>query len=247
MISDEQLSAFLDAELPEAEMEMIREQLIDDEDLANRMADLAMVDQVVAMSYATIDAHPIPAAITQLLAEDAPNSQTQTETQTETKSATIIAFPLLKKIQQRVQEHAAIAASVALVIGFGISQSLHTNSPDNWQAVAAILDSTPSGVEQLASNGVNVKPRLSFTDKDGNYCRQFVQSDSKSTSENIACRKANQWQLAASVYIDKAQQAGTYQTASGGSLLDATLEQMASGDFFDAQAEAAAIEQHWEK
>jgi len=243
MISDEQLSAFLDAELPDAEMEMIREQLIEDEDLANRMADLAMVDQVVAMSYATIDAHPIPAAITQLLAEDVPNSQTQTET----KSATIIAFPFLKKIQQRLQEHAAIAASVALVIGFGISQSLHTNSPDNWQAVAAILDSTPSGVEQVASNGVNVKPRLSFTDKDGNYCRQFVQSDSKSTSENIACRKANQWQLAASVYMDKAQQAGSYQTASGGSLLDATLEQMASGDFFDAHAEAAAIEQHWAK
>ncbi len=43
-ISDEQLSAFLDAELPEDEMELVRQGLIDDENLANRLAELAMVD-----------------------------------------------------------------------------------------------------------------------------------------------------------------------------------------------------------
>ncbi len=233
IITNEQLSAFLDAELPEAEMELIREQLIEDEDLANRMADLAMVDQVVAMSYTTIDGRPLPDSINKLLAEDSP------------KTAQVIAFPVLKKIQQKIQQHAAIAASVALVIGFGISQSLHTNTADDWQAVARILDSTPSGVEKLSATGAQVKPRLTFTNKAGDYCRQFVMSDKNSMSENIACRKDNKWQLAATLILDKAPEAGTYQTASGGSLLDATVEQMASGDFFDGQAESAAIEQHW--
>lgn len=242
MISDEKLSAFLDAELPEAEMEIIREQLIEDENLANRMAELAMVDELVAMSYSTIDACPVPQAITQLLAEDAPKSETP---KSETQSATIIAFPLLKKIQERVQQHAAIAAGVALVIGFGISQSLHTNTADDWQSVARILDTTPSGVEQLSAKGVQVKPRLTFTNKAGDYCRQFVMSAKNTTSENIACRTDNKWQLAATITVDAVKDAGTYQTASGGSLLDATLEQMASGDFFDIQAESAAIEQHW--
>ncbi len=238
IIDDEKLSAFLDAELPEAEMEVIREQLIEDENLANRMAELAMVDELVAMSYSTIDASPLPEAIKNLLAEDA--------AKVETKTAKIIAFAGLKKIQQSVQQHAAIAASVALVIGFGISQFLHTNTGNDWQAVASILEAAPSGVEQLSSSGAHIKPRLTFINKTGDYCRQFVLSDKNSTSENIACRKDNQWQLAATVYLEKVQQAGTYQTASGGSLLDATVEQMASGDFFNAQAESVAIKQHWD-
>lgn len=237
MINDEKLSAFLDAELPEAEMEAVREQLIDDESLANRMAELAMVDELVAMSYATIDTRPIPESIKNLLAEDAPKD--------ESKTAKIIAFPVLKKIQQSLQQHAAIAAGVALVIGFGISQSLHKTTDNDWQEVASILETAPSGVEQLSLSGAQIKPRLTFTNKAGDYCRQFVMSNKNNTSENIACRKDNQWQLAASVYIEKVQQAGTYQTASGGSLLDATVEQMVSGDLFDAQAELAAIEQHW--
>jgi negative regulator of sigma E activity len=233
MISDEKLSAFLDAELPEAEMEAIREQLIEDENLANRMADLAMVDELLAMSYSTIDTRPLPQSINKLLAEDKP------------KTANIIAFPLLKKIQQRLQQHAAIAASVALVIGFGIAQFRHTNTDNSWEAVAHILETAPSGVEQLSSSGAQIKPRLTFTNKAGEYCRQFVMIDKNTTSENIACRTDNQWQLAASIYIEKVQQAGAYQTASGGSLSDATVEQMTSGDFFDTQAESAAIEQHW--
>lgn len=237
IIDDEKLSAFLDAELPDVEMEAIREQLIEDENLANRMAELAMVDELVAMSYSTIDARPMPESITKLLAEDEPKG--------ETKTAQIIAFPLLKKIQQNIQQHAAIAASVALVIGFGISQFMHTNTNNNWQAVAQILDTTPSGVEQLSSTGSQIKPRLTFTNKAGEYCRQFVMNDKNGASENIACHKDGQWQLTATVYLEKVQQAGTYQTASGGSLLDETVEQMASGDFFNAQAESRAIEQHW--
>jgi negative regulator of sigma E activity len=237
IITDEKLSAFLDAELPEAEMEAIREQLIEDENLASRMAELAMVDELVAISYSTIDARPLPESIKNLLAEDEPKG--------ETKTAQIIAFPLLKKFQQKIQQHAAIAAGVVLVIGFGLSQSLRTNTSDDWQAVASILDTAPSGLEKLASTGVQIKPRLSFTNKAGDYCRQFNMSDKNSASENIACRKDNKWQIAATVALDKVQENGTYQTASGGSLLDATLEQMASGDFLDAQAESAAIEQHW--
>lgn len=233
-ITDEQLSAFLDVELPEADMEMIREQLIQDESLANRLADLAMVDELVSMSYATIDARPAPNAVMNLLAEEEP------------KSAKIIAFPLLKTIQKNIQHHAAIAASVALVIGFGISQTLSRDSND-WQSVAQILEHTASGVEQLSASGAHIKSRLTFINKEGDYCRQFAMRDKKSTSENIACRKNNSWTLAESVAVEKVQQVGTYQTAIGGSVLDETIEKMVKGDFFDAQAESDAITQHWAK
>ena len=84
-----------------------------------------------------------------------------------------------------------------------------------------------------------------FVNKAGEYCRQFDMTDGKSATENIACRKDNKWQLNVSVMLDKLQQKDSYQTASGGSLLDSTVEQMADSEFFDAKAESEAIEQHW--
>ncbi|GGY83279.1 hypothetical protein GCM10011613_30200 [Cellvibrio zantedeschiae] len=232
-ISDEQLSAFLDAELPEAEMELIREQLIEDENLANRLADLAIVDQVVAASYASIDTRPLPKAVTQLLAE-------------EKTTAKIIAFPVLKKFQENIQRNIAIAASFAFVVAFGITQ-LPTQGSGEWQSIANILEHNASGVEQLSSEGIYIKPRLTFINKAGDYCRQFAMTDKESASENIACRTKGSWKLSESVAVEKIQNSGEYQTASGGSVLDEKIEQMASGDFFDAQAESAAINQHWVK
>jgi len=233
-ISDEQLSAFLDAELPEAEMEIIREQLLDDENLANRLAELAMVDEVIAATYSAIDAHPIPDKINKLLAQE------------QSEAAKIIAFPQLKKIQHKLQKNIAIAASIVLIAGFGLSQSFHKDN-DNWQAVAQVLEQTGSGVERLAANGAQVKPRLTFINKTGDYCRQFYLQEKKSASENIACRKNNAWTLVESVAVKNIAQAEIYQTASGGSVLDEKLEQMTSSDFFDAEMESVAIAQHWAK
>jgi len=233
-VSDEQLSAFLDNELSEIDMERIREQLIADESLANRLAELAMVDELVAMSYSAIDSRPIPEAINKLLARNEP------------KVAEIIAFPRLKSIQKNIQKHVAIAASVALILGFGVSQLLNKHD-GNWQSVAQILEHTASGIELASANGAHIKPRLTFMDKEGDYCRQFSMVDKKQASENIACRKNNVWKLSESVAVKKVQQTGTYQTATGGSVLDEKIEEMASGDFFDAQAESETISMHWAK
>ncbi|RYZ95419.1 MAG: hypothetical protein EOO68_18580 [Moraxellaceae bacterium] len=233
-IDDEKLSAFLDAELPEAEMEMIREQLIDDENLANRLADLAMVDEMVAKSYATIDERPVPVNITDLLNPSA------------TETSTVITFPLRKRIQYRTQKYFAVAASVVLVLGFGISQILNRES-NNEQSVAQMLEHTASGIELTSANGVKIKPRLTFINKDGSYCRQFFMHDKKSASENIACRENNAWKIRETVAVEYVQQAGTYQAASGGSVLDEKIEQMADGEFFDAHTESVAISQHWAK
>ncbi len=231
-ISDEQLSAFLDAELPDVEMEMIREQLVEDEGLADRLADLAMVDQVIVAAYSGIDARALPGPVTRLLAEDTPNS------------AQVIQFPLLKKMQKNIQAYVAVAASVALVFGFGITQ-LATQEQSQWQSVAQILERTASGVEMAANDGARIKPRATFIDNLGNYCRQFSIQDKEIASENIACRKNNEWQLATSVAVAKTERDNDYQTASGGSVLDEQIETMAASDFFDVQTEAEAINQRW--
>ncbi|WP_323813855.1 hypothetical protein [Cellvibrio sp. NN19] len=236
-ISDEQLSAFLDAELPEHEMEKIRQHISEDESLANRLAELALVDTQVANHYAQIDQRPMPAAITQLLNE---------EKTTADKPENVIAFPLWKRLQNQLREHAAIAASVALVIGFGAAQLLPSqNTHNNWNAIAQVLDQTPSGSEQQLDDGSQIKPRLSFINQEGNICRQFQVIENKRSAENIACNVDNQWQLAMSVYTQETIQVNEYQTASGGSVLDAALDEMMQSNAFDAEQEAAAIKNSW--
>ena len=231
-ISDEQLSAFLDAELPDDEMEMIRQGISEDESLANRLAELAMVDEQVARPSAHIDEHPMPAAVSRLLDEDS-------------KPATnVIAFPARKKLPG-FQRYAAVAACAAVLMGIGVVQWLPTDqAARDWNAIARVLEQNPSGSEQSLADGSQVKPRLTFINKRGDYCRQFQLMERENATENIACRTDNQWELVTSVG-QETRVAGDYQPASGGSKLDDALDEMIEGEAFDATAEQRAIEQHW--
>lgn len=240
-ITDEQLSAFLDAELPETEMELIREQLIEDENLSNRLAELAIVDELVVKAYSTIDAQALPLSITQLLSKETLAEETR---QPETlQNAKIIEFPLWKKIRSNFVQYTSIAASVVLVIGFGVMQM---NTSTDWQNIAQVLETQASGVEKIIDD-TRIKPRLTFTDKNGHYCRQFDLNNTEAASANIACRQNNEWQLIASIKLDKTQETSSYQTATGDSALNEWIDEMAVGDYFDAQAEAAVINKHWSK
>ncbi|MCE3253304.1 MAG: hypothetical protein K0Q67_2324 [Cellvibrio sp.] len=233
-ISDEQLSAFLDAELPANEMEHIRQQLIGDETLANRLAELAMVDEQIAQHYSRIDTQPMPTTITRLLAQDPP--------------ATVITFPRWKKFQRGLEQHAAIAACTALVLGFGFAQLVPVNNDSErseWNAIAQALDSTVSGMENILADNKRIKPRLTFINQEGNYCRQFTVLDTATSAENIACHINGEWQLSMTVYNREVTRAGDYQTATAGSLLDSALDTMMQGEAFDAQAEAEIISRDW--
>jgi hypothetical protein len=235
-ITDEQLSAFLDAELPDTEMELIREQLIEDENLANRLAELAIVDELVVKAYSTIDTQALPPSITQLLSKETRRTETL-------QNAKIIEFPLWKKIRSNFAQYTSIAASVVLVIGFGVMQM---NTSTDWQNVAQVLETQASGVEKIIDD-THIKPRLTFTDKNGHYCRQFDLNHIEAASANIACRENNEWKLMASIKLDKTQESSSYQTATGDSALNELIDEMAVGEYFDAQAEAVVINKHWSK
>lgn len=251
-ISDEKLSAFLDAELPDSEMESIRQQISEDETLANRLAELALVDAQIAQHYSAIDAHPLPDAIANLLAS-APDVVTPTVTTadvvTPTPSATIIPFPLWKKVQRGLQQHAAVAACTALVLGFGLAQLLpgsQSSTLGDWNAIAAALDTTASGTAQTLADDKHIKPRLTFVNEQGNYCRQFLVSDVHSSTETIACRIGDKWEPNITVYAQEGSREGDYQTATNSaSVLDQVLDNMMHGDAFDAQAESTIIQRGW--
>ncbi|HAW91643.1 MULTISPECIES: hypothetical protein [unclassified Arsukibacterium] len=227
-ISDEMLSAFLDAALPEHEMEQVRQQLMHDEQLTERMADLAMVDSLVLQHYQQIDQQPMPAGVLQLL-----------DNNEKPASANVVAFPWWRRAQQHVQQHAAAVACIALFAGYGLSQlseqrqgTLTTLNSE----VAQLLSSAPSGHSYAIAQQQFI-PQLSFISQQGDFCRQYTLQDNKVQSENIACRTQDKWVLQASLSTERNLAAGNYQTATGGHALDNVLDSLMAGPALSQAAE----------
>ncbi len=272
-ISDEVLSAFLDAELPEQQMELIREALLEDDNLANRLADLAMVDEVIATKYDEINQQPLPAAINELLAaipeekasvtaiqaaenfSDNTTSQQDLNTTHSSESESNV-VSLWQRTKNSTNKPFALAASIAVAAGLFATVFSQTNnlSGDNWQEVAQILEQKTSGNEQTLANGKTIKTQLTFNNQQGNFCRQYDVSSEKDIERNIACRVNQEWELALTIVEQKAEQKAeqeqatqNYQTATSNSMLREQIDNMASGDFLDKQQEQQVINNRWAK
>lgn len=241
-INDETLSAFLDGELPAAEMEQVRSQLAEDPTLADRLAELSAVDELVSQYAHAIDRRPLPQGLQQLLEEG--GSQPQ--------SAQVIAFPLWRRARQALNRQTGIAAAVALALGFGLAQVTEnpgSQQTGSWEPIAQRLEALPSGTSETLPDGREITPRITFVNREGEYCRQYRVTGPEESSENIACRTQQAdmgWQQRASVRQPNAAP-GSYQTASGGSLLDSALDEMMVGGVIEPSREKQLIQQDWQQ
>ena len=160
-ISDQQLCAFLDAELPEDEMQAIRQLLLSDDDLAMRLADLAQVDEWVAANASEIDRHPVPASISVLLQESA-------------KRDNVVELRGWRKLHNGLSKHAALAAGIALFFGIGLGQfgqqESATLSAQLTAPQARALDNLSSGEQGELTNQQTMQASLSFRNQQGQYC-----------------------------------------------------------------------------
>ncbi|WP_341936839.1 anti-sigma factor family protein [Marinimicrobium sp. C2-29] len=240
-INDETLSAFLDGELTPAEMEQVRTRLAEDPALADRLAELSAVDKLVSERAHAIDGRPLPSGIQQMLAED----------EAEPKSAEVIAFPLWRRARQALNAQTGMAAAVALALGFGLAQvteNFGNPQADTFQPIAQRLETLPSGTSEALPDGREITPRLTFVNRDGQHCRQYRVTGEGERSENIACRTRQadtDWEQLASIR-QRAAESGSYQTASGGSLLDSALDQMMAGGIIEPEQEKQLIERDWQ-
>ncbi len=229
--TDEQLSGFLDAALPEAEMAQIRAQLAEDDALVARLAELAMVDSLVQQHYEKINQQPLPEAITALLSAEAKPEVPHLADQHQ-HSATVIHFPLWRRLQQQMQQHAAAVAVFALVAGFGLAQFAPTEQSHMLalqDAISEQLTHAPSGQTYPLLAEHSISPALSFIGNDGQFCRQYQLTSPTQRTENIACNEQGHWQVKASIAVANSAANGLYQTASGGSVLDPILDTLMSG------------------
>ncbi|WP_297793444.1 hypothetical protein [uncultured Marinobacter sp.] len=236
-ITDETLSAFLDNELNGAEMEAVRDQLAEDPALADRLAELASVDAELQAHYGSIDDHPVPASVIRMLEVESPESAAPAEDN-------VVMFPWWR----RVRGHTGKAIAAAVIAGVALTQwlTLPSDRGPAWPAVVDILNHQPSGEVYQLDSETTLTPRLTFRSLAGEWCRQFRLDMEASASEQIACRRdGGSWERVAQVEAEPAAAPGTYQTASGGSVLDQTLDQMMADVPIGPAAERALIQHEW--
>ncbi|MFT2090186.1 anti-sigma factor family protein [Paraglaciecola sp. 2405UD69-4] len=243
-ITDEMLSAFLDAELPAAEMEHVRVALETDDNLVVRLAELAEADQWVTEYAQQIDSTPIPEKLIQLA------NQIDQKLQVNEPEAInkVVQLSAWKKATQGTQKYYQVAAGIALVVGVGLITTLNTSVNDLAipSNIAKVLDTAPSGTQHTLSDNSVVESQLSFASIDGQLCRQYQVLTSAGSQGNIACKNGSSWELKAQSGITPVNPEQVYQAASNNNALDKLIDTLIDGPAFDRSQEQAAINNQWQ-
>ena len=268
IVSDEQLVAFMDGEMSEADIESIERAIGASPELAQRMEALCGADIKIRQGFAALDARPIRTD-TQNLINRAANTKAVEQ---ESVGDNVVAFKAKPQINMAATStiwmRQAIAATIALAIGFGGgafvypgSEQTETSNTNNIYQTAGLIDNTgplftvletsqsASTVKLAGYNNVSATPVSTFQTRSTDYCREFELQANEAISRNIACRNDGDWTIVASVVHHKdAQDAGAnFITASDGApqLLDTMILQLIEGDILDAKDEAKLITKSW--
>lgn len=236
-ITDETLSAFLDNELTEVEMQAVRDHLAADPALADRLAELATVDTELQAHYSSIDDRPMPPSITRMLEAGGTGNAAPEKDK-------VVTFPWWR----RMRSHIGKAVAAAVVAGVAMTHwlTLPSHGEPTWSEVVKVLDNQPSGEVYSVSDQATLTPRLTFRNQAGDWCRQFRLQTQDSASERIACRsQAGAWEQVAQVDTGLSSSPDTYQTASGGNVLDQTLDRIMAGAPIGPSAERALLQHEW--
>lgn len=244
MWTDEQLSAFLDGELPEQETNELASALENDVQLATRMERLGSATTAYLAAVSEIDARPLKAELQAAMA--AP------------PAAHII--PLRRRsIATFVLEHRAMAAglvcaaAVASVMSASVKQGVVdplAPGMDGYIVASSelyrVLETGRTGDGATAVDGTTATPRLTFASTSGDFCRQFDLTTAKGATSAIACREHGGWRTQVVAYgLSKSE--GDYQTASAerSPALEAFMDKYMEGAPLSAEDEAKAIQNKW--
>lgn len=188
-------------ELSEAERSHFEERLATDDALAKAFAEYSKNDQVYRHAFSAIDETPIPDSILSLLEAPEQEVPLSNENVIELKS------------WQRAK-WLPIAASF-LIIALALPVFLMTNEQDSL-TVASVLDSELSGQTIELDASTNLELVMSFSDKQGRFCREYLFSQPTGTEQRIACKVDDVWQTQVSDSLNVVD-GNNYQAASSGS------------------------------
>ncbi|MBQ4829136.1 anti-sigma factor [Alteromonas sp. MMG017] len=269
-ISDEMLSAFLDAELSDEDMEYVRASIANDLTLSDRLASLAQVDMMVKAAADAATQKPLPNSVVALLADDVSSEAylEQADFDSDQVSSSHTGERIssnVTSLDRKTQESESsgkwkvplsLAAGVALVAGLTLMQSEHTAPLDpaitsttnsHWANVSKALDNNLTGEMMVTDAGMEIVPQLSFMNIQSQLCRQAQIQGEDELNVMIAC-KNNQgiWQLHASKLITAGRDKSEYQTASANKVLDEEIDLLMVSTPLNREQEQQAINHGWQ-
>ncbi len=213
-LSDETLSAYIDGELPEAEADRVTERLAAEPQLVERLASLRGVDPQVRQAFADVDQTPMPQSVLDLLDQDADAviaGQHTAAPASESDQSNVVQLPQAgwrKALPRFVQVPVAIAASLALVVGWYLGGQMGGSMGSANMVVPAgssplvmnpdlnrLLEHQPSAETVSIGAAGRGEVQLTFKDQQGAYCRQARLQDTNRPALIVACRRDGSWQL----------------------------------------------------
>jgi anti-sigma factor RsiW len=252
--SDEDLSAFLDGALPDADMAALRDALADDPALAERLLALQDADAAAKSAYDEALAAPIPDRFRATLdrhfdAASAPTAETNVvDLQNRRAAKTALAD----------RWRMPIAAGVALAVGlFGGAQLNAVRTTHSIAQIEAALVVPANPLHRVLSREASAtliklsasdlaRPVLTFVDKDGRLCREFEIASKQAVSVGVACQAGANWRVEVLLPAsDRTMDEAGYQQASGFDTvaLDAVMSRLGASEPMDAEKERAALNQ----
>jgi hypothetical protein len=130
-----------------------------------------------------------------------------------------------------------VALAVPVLVLFGQFDRSAPSVGLSGPQLAAALATVPAGTSAALGNGITMVPVSTFTDGEGQLCREFETSGS-SAYVAIACRLNGDWQTRFAVAV---QSDAAYRPASGLAALEIYLEAIGAGPALLDQAEIDAL------
>jgi hypothetical protein len=243
-IDDEALSAFLDGELPPERRSQVARALASNPALAERLAALAELGEGLRTLFDPVLTEPVPERLQALVAP-------------RTATAAPVVVPL-RRPAVPTWRPAALAASLALLVGVGAGWGLRAPPPQQVASLGpmapaslqAILDSAPSGETRSLGPATEATLVASLPDPGRGWCRLFRVSDAAGPADGIACRERDGWRVVAYVALGTAS-AGPddgYAPASGESRspMRGVVADLGLGDPVDPDTEQRLIRDRWQ-
>lgn len=250
MITQEELSGYLDGELSAKDSRKVEAAAASDPMLRARLEGLRKLDGSVRAAFDTLlearGPDPLEAMIRSRIAEP----------QSSHAGDNVVAFAPRRMAARNWQWPSAIAATLVAGVLFGQVVHLGSDERGDWvnpangaapqagKVLAAALSTTPSGTAFDLGKGRQGVARLTFVSTGGELCRQFEINDGRAQSGVLACRSGEgAWRLTAVAPLHASGAAGGFSTAAGpgDDPVSAMADKLIAGAPMDAAQEAAAL------
>lgn len=255
-VSDEQLSAYLDGMLEQADARALEAALEDDPGAGRRLARMARNDRALKQHAQEAARRPVPDAINAMLEPAQRQARSRWSGLAERLTSwSAVPAPL----------PAAGAVAVLAMVGIGVLAMLNhgassNGSPGQAALIRALpstsseisfhLDRQPSGEVFSLGDAGRAVVDMSFEHADGPYCRQYraALGEAGPSIAAVACRSGNAWQEVLVQRVDgPIGESGMFHAAGGqeSSVLDGYILDHAAGDIMVGESEADLIERNW--